>query len=282
MSEFCYVPPDSGAYLAAVLQMLQGEHREPLHEALENAECSFFVTGDFSHVRWNGVSTVVTFRVPITLFKAAELDEQEEKYLRGICQRVMPPDLGLDVTRVDVVPALASADPSLGETIKGIADRLHVSVAKFPLPPDVLAKARDMADAYLYLFAVENYLRVFIGRVAEEANCTLAMPKQVADSILKRKTEESKNAWMSVRGDSELYYVDFKDLGAIISNNWGLFKDLFPDQAWIVSKIDELGKCRNLVAHNSYLSDHDREVVRVDFESIVRQLNSQIGRPSQE
>lgn len=66
--------------------------------------------------------------------------------------------------------------------------------------------------------------------------------------------------------------MDFKELGDIIINNWGVFSIYFPDQAWIRTKIEEMGNCRNLIAHNSYVDDHDRDVIRLNFKGIMRQL----------
>ena len=78
---------------------------------------------------------------------------------------------------------------------------------------------------------------------------------------------------MSIRGGSDLFYLDFADIDDIIINNWELFKSYFPGQAWISSKITDLGNCRNLVAHNSNLGAHEKDVIRVNFNSIIRQLN---------
>jgi hypothetical protein len=95
----------------------------------------------------------------------------------------------------------------------------------------------------------------------------------VKKGIEVRKVAEAKNNWISIRGESDLFYLDFSDIGDLITNNWEIFKAYFPDQAWISSKINELGRCRNLVAHNSNLGSHEKDVIRVDFNSIIRQLN---------
>jgi hypothetical protein len=44
-----------------------------------------------------------------------------------------------------------------------------------------------------------------------------------------------------------------------------LFSPYVPDMSWIMSKISEFSKCRNLVAHNSYLENHEKDVVRVNY-----------------
>jgi len=94
----------------------------------------------------------------------------------------------------------------------------------------------------------------------------------IKETINGRKRNEEKNHWISVRGSSDLFYLDFIELSALIQNNWDLFKGYFPDQAWISSKLNELYGIRNLVAHNSYVGDHERAILQVTFRSIYKQL----------
>ncbi len=135
-----------------------------------------------------------------------------------------------------------------------------------------------MAEVYLFLYVVENYLRLFIEKVLTEKFGIayynyVVVPKSISNGIVVRKEQEKKNLWIGVRGNSDLFYIDFKDLGVLIQNNWDIFKIYFPDQAWISSKIDEMGNCRNLVAHNSVIGEHERDVIRINFRSIAKQLN---------
>lgn len=55
--------------------------------------------------------------------------------------------------------------------------------------------------------------------------------------------------------------------------NWESLKDYFPNQSWIQSKLEDLSRFRNMIAHNSYLDNNDFEVVRVYFNAIAKQLN---------
>lgn len=167
---------------------------------------------------------------------------------------------------------------TLEDDLQAIEQALHEVAANFTLPSDIMDKGHQMAEVYLYLYVVETYLRLFIEKVCiqthgDEYFDRLNVPNSIANGTSVRKKQEAKNQWMSIRGDSELFYLDFKDLGILIQNNWDLFKAYFPDQSWIASKIDELGNCRNLVAHNSFIGDHERDVIRVNFRSIVKQLN---------
>ncbi len=102
----------------------------------------------------------------------------------------------------------------------------------------------------------------------------MTITKNIKDTIAGRKRTEEKNRWVSIRGNSDLFYLDFIELSAIIQNNWEIFKCYFPDQAWISSKLSELYTIRNLVAHNSYVSKHEQSILQVNFRSIIMQLNN--------
>ena len=76
-----------------------------------------------------------------------------------------------------------------------------------------------------------------------------------------------------MRGESNLFYLDFKHLGDIIRNNWEIFEQKFPDQNWIIAKINELAKIRNLVAHNSLVGDDEIDILRTNTRSIMKQIS---------
>ena len=227
--------------------------------------------------------TTVTFQLPMDDFDKLDLEDVERfdrNVLISICDDIMPPDAGLDVMHVEFSPLLETVGETktLEDDLQEITEALQGVAADFALPSDIMNKGQQMAEVYLYLYAVENYLRLFIEKVCIQAHGDeyfdkLNVPNSIANVINARKKQEAKNQWMSMRGDSELFYLDFKDLGILIQNNWDLFKAYFPDQSWIASKIDELGNCRNLVAHNSSIGDHERDIIRVNFRSIVKQLN---------
>lgn len=146
------------------------------------------------------------------------------------------------------------------------------------LPDEVRKKGKEMTGVYYVLYCIENSLRIFIENKFKEKFGDkyfekIALPASIKKSIQIRKDQEAINAWLCIRGDSDLFYMDFKELGDLISNNWDTFKDSFPDQAWLKSKLDELGSCRNLVAHNSYVGEHERDVINVNYKSIIKQIS---------
>ena len=278
MSEFTYEVPDEKQFMSTVLLVLKKKSTK-LYQMLRSATCSINATSDFSRDRWNAMYTTVYFKVPPSEFEDIDLTRQDRQLLAEICDQVMPTEAGLDVMDVDVSPQLGNpATQSLQQEIEALSGDLDSHQADFNLPTDILSEGRQMAEVYFFLYAVENYLRLFIERVGQKAFGakyfdSLQISTSVSRSIATRKDAEAKNQWMSVRGQSPLFYLDFKDLGTVILNNWELFKGYFPDQAWISSKIDDLGSCRNLVAHNSRLGEHEKDVIRVTFKTIVRQLN---------
>lgn len=276
MSDYTHDIPNEALYLNAVLNELQQQGFVNLHKLLSGSKCSINDHGTFSRRRWNASWTTVSFEVPSASYKP--IAPEESVALKTICDKVMPPQAGLDVMQVQIRPSLYEDTNTLDADLHQAATTLQSATADFPLPNDILTKGTEMADVYLYLYAVENYLRLFIERVASEAHgqeffSKLKIPNGVKSKITVRKEAEAKNDWISVRGGSDLFYLDFKELGDVISNNWDLFTPYFPDQAWIIVKVNELASCRNLVAHNSYLEQHEKDIIKVDFTSIRKQLN---------
>ncbi len=279
MSDFTYKPPDSQIYMRAILLMATKQGYIALYERLKNARCSINGSTQFSQKRWDGFYTTVVFQVPMEEYTQPDFDDTEKKILLRFCNEAMPAVAGLDVMNVSMSPRLES-DPgskSLEEQLRDIIAETQNAVVG-DLPDDLIATGKRMSEAYLFLYAVENYLQCFIehqGAIAygEDYFSKLTIPNRVKVTLDSRRLQESKKAWMSVRGDSKLFYLDFKDLGDIIINNWEIFSGSFPSQSWITSKIDELGDCRNLVAHNSVVDEHEIDVIRTAFRSIVRQLN---------
>lgn len=100
------------------------------------------------------------------------------------------------------------------------------------------------------------------------------MQKVLQKELAQGKKEEKQNKWLPLRGDKDIYYLDFIDLAKLIQNNWEFFKTYFPSQGWISTKIDELYKVRGLIAHNSYAGDDEKDMVALYYKQIVKQIGS--------
>jgi hypothetical protein len=280
---FTYEIPDQEKYHQSLLVYLKKKGENDLYSLLRKAKCSISTSGRFSEKRWNARYTTVIFQIPLSDFE--RVDDVVSKSLISYCDLIMPTEAGFDVMNVEFTPLIDvdERETSLEDDLEDIKSSLQNIQAPFPLPDDLMGKGREMTEAYLYLYVVENYLRVFIEKIAEEKYGAdyfkkLTIPADVAKGIEKRKKQEAKNKWISIRGDKPLFYLDFKDLGTLILNNWELFKNYFPQQSWIDTKIDEMADCRNLVAHNSYIDKHERDIIRINFNSIIKQIGSALSK----
>ncbi|GAH75501.1 unnamed protein product, partial [marine sediment metagenome] len=148
----------------------------------------------------------------------------------------------------------------------------------FKFPSEFIDKGNEMSEIYYNIFIFENFLRTFIEKIAKDEFGTnfwkkLSVNKKINEKIKKRKDDEKNKKWISIRGDSDLFYTDLLDLKTIISNNWSLFRHLFPKEQWLTSKLEELYDLRNKVAHNSYLDLNEQQTVDTYITNIYSQLN---------
>ncbi len=129
----------------------------------------------------------------------------------------------------------------------------------------IRVQAVKMAAVYQAFFCFENSARELVEqRLKEnlgsdwwESGTNSAIRKRVAD----RRKKEEANRWHSPRGESEIAYADFGDLSLMITNNWPLFEDLFPDQDWVRTRLSDLELSRHVLAHNGVLNG--REITRI-------------------
>jgi len=274
LSCFTYSHPNEEKYYKALIAYLNGKKLTDLVSIIQGSKIEISSSQAFSKVRWNAYRAEVIFSVSED--KLGKIDSEMEHNLIAACDLLMPDEAGLDVMNVEFI--LNMDETCLVNDLHKISEHLSNVGKGSSLPNDMLAKAEEMSESYLYMFSIENYIRLFIHEVAIESYGEnyfnkLNISKSIEKSITLRKAQEIKNQWLSVRGDSELFYLDFKDLSDLITNNWSIFKDFFPDQAWISSKINELVNCRNLIAHNSYLGSHERDIIRVNFQGLIRQIS---------
>lgn len=278
-AKYTYEKPDDRAFHKTLVAYLEYKGEKPLAKLLSGAKCTIVTTSSFSYKRWNTYRAGVRFYVPVTKLK--KLPRRASQKLIPFCQEVMPAEAGYEIMEVEFSPLLESAESidtaveQVDETVDGLSREVMAAI----LPPDIMQKGKEMAALYVYLYAIENALRLFIEIVArnrykDQYIKKLAIPQSMRHKISVRKSEAATKKWLPSRGDSELFYLDFDDLGGIIQSNWGLFKDYFPKQNWIVGKIGELSDCRHLIAHNSYLEETQRNLVKVYYTSILLQLNS--------
>jgi hypothetical protein len=143
------------------------------------------------------------------------------------------------------------------------------------VPGSIREGSIQMQRWYRMLFVFENVLRDFLTtRFTEikgddwfEACATNPMKTKVKE----RKEREEKSQWHVGRNQQPLYYLDFGDLGNLIKNNWDVFKDFF-DQTWILSRIDEAEKTRNVIAHTNILSSEEGQRLELYLRDVLKQI----------
>lgn len=145
-----------------------------------------------------------------------------------------------------------------------------------PVSEAVRSGSIHMQRCYQYLFILENTIREFVSDVLNEKSgenwfeilASRDMKKKVED----RKTTEAKNQWHSGRNPHPLYYLDFGDLALFIQSHWNEFKDLLPSQAWAVSRLQDIEKTRNVIAHTNILSSEESTRLEIQVKDWIRQI----------
>jgi len=150
---------------------------------------------------------------------------------------------------------------------------------QFEIPIEFFIKGKEMTEAYYNLFIFENYFRSFIEILAKNEFGSkfwkkLIINKKIQEKIDERKLEERSKRWLSIRGDSAIFYTDLIELKTIISSNWDIFKEYFPKEVWIISKLEDLYDLRNKIAHNSYLNNDEQNTLKALITNIYSQLRS--------
>lgn len=145
------------------------------------------------------------------------------------------------------------------------------------LPDDIRLKGEQTAESYLYLYTIENALRLFIDTTLQTTMGNEYFAKAGNSDMRKlvagRKNSESQRKWVAVRGNKEIFYLDFDHLRLLMMNNWEYFQYSFPDKTWISVKMTELGECRNKIAHNTSLTEDEIQLVHLYFNQIIPCLN---------
>ncbi|GAB7015457.1 Swt1 family HEPN domain-containing protein [Methanogenium cariaci] len=271
---FTYDLPDSGAVFNTLKALLLSKNENKLYEIIINSDFNLASYEQYSRNhgggRWDAFAAIPTFALPVA--KMGEIDDQMKNRLKSYLNDIIPPGAGYDVTDVVISPKLVSGEGdsiSLEEDLAEITDNILDSTG-ISYPHDLYEKGKEMAEVYLYLYHIENTLRIFI---EEKGNGNLEYTSGLKRNIQKKKVNEENNKWKSFKAGSDIFYLDFVELADLISNNWTIFKDDFPDLDWIKTKIKEMAQCRNAIAHNGYIGDHEKDLLRLYYNSILRQIN---------
>ena len=284
MSDFTYeLPFSEDKFIKGIIFMLKKENDYDLASMLKGASVQVETNGySYYDGRWgrtDALATYVTFFVNPEYLDILDCEEHRNK-LEKICSNLIPPNVGFDIKGISFSMDL-SKDFELEDDLIADLERnvnsISYKVINDLLPEDIRIKGYQMAEAYIYLYSVENSLRLFIEKVAKEKYGEDYFQSLTITTAMKRTIQERvKNAneqkWLSVRG-TELFYLDFKDLGAVIDNNWDIFKNYFPNQSFILPKLNDMAECRNKIAHNSYVNEIERNLLKTYYNVILKQIS---------
>jgi hypothetical protein len=134
-----------------------------------------------------------------------------------------------------------------------------------------------MSSVFSAFFCIENAIRDLIAeRLLDRAGTDwwdIVVPAKIKAAVEKLKEKESSNRYHTQRSAALIGYTMFGNLGQIIISNWDHFSDLFPDQAWITSRFNDLEMSRNIIMHTGTLPQIEVERIQ----SIVRDWVRQVG-----
>jgi hypothetical protein len=209
------------------------------------------------------------------------LEKLEVQYDKDPHQFLEPSDDNLDsYTRGNVTylyqKGLVDLDPMIGLRYK---IRLNATGAEY-LKDRTIDNATVMSGEYEILFRLENRLRQFI-----EKNMRLRygsdwwnsghIPLKVKENVDKLLNDERSLGWQVSETDNDTEYLQFGQIGNIIFKNWkDCFEQIFYDQIKITSKLDELEKIRNSIAHTRMLSQEGSKRLEMYSQEIENIINS--------
>lgn len=143
--------------------------------------------------------------------------------------------------------------------------------------PRIIYEANKMSSVYTAFFCIENSVRELISERLSEIKglnwWNECVPEKIKSEVEKLIEKEKKNKYHTPRSTIKIGYTMFGNLASIITHNWDSFSDLFPDQAWIASRFNDLEMSRNIIMHTGTLPE--LEVDRI--QAIVRDWLRQVG-----
>jgi Swt1-like HEPN len=172
----------------------------------------------------------------------------------------------LDGLEADGVAIRASTDPRALQRLMPLED----------FSPTIRRASMKALPAYLAFFCLENSVRELVQeRLAENhgpewwVDCASS---PIKTKVTDRQQQEGAKRWHVRRGEHEIYYTDFGDLKNLIRNNWADFEDVFPDQNWVSTRLDELEASRNVIAHSNLLDDREMQRISLYLQDWSRQV----------
>jgi len=152
---------------------------------------------------------------------------------------------------------------------------------------NILKYSELMKISYGDLYVIENILRILIKKVGEDEGVDFTdeteyeekdkeKVRRINNKINYIKNKEKIEKLIPIRGDHYTFYIDFRSIIDIIELNYNLFKGYFPLEKITIGTLEKVYRCRNNIAHNSFLDKRNRDYVSSYLIELSRQLSSRL------
>lgn len=205
------------------------------------------------------------------VFDAASLPLPNKSRLRGELRSIKSVRKGKNEDTFSLTrDALKSFDEKFGDIfnreLPTVADVAGIDQTPF-LSPDEISAAQRMAELFVIIHCYENSARKLIQRTLEnklgENWWDIAANSTLKNNANQLKQKEQRHKWITPRGVSMLFYVDWGDLVGLIRKYEAEFEPVIGDLKFIELRMEELERYRNIIAHNGTLESKD------DYDQIV-------------
>ncbi|WP_292188059.1 Swt1 family HEPN domain-containing protein [Mesorhizobium sp.] len=143
----------------------------------------------------------------------------------------------------------------IGAASSGGAESLMMeSLAPFGV--QLRNRGLEMARLYAVLYCFENEIRDLVSETLGEKegpDWWGKIPSKIRQLAESRQKTALKDSWLEGDKSTILSFVEFGDLASIMIDKWSHFEPIVPSQHWLKTKMDELEKVRNFIAHNRML-----------------------------
>ncbi len=121
--------------------------------------------------------------------------------------------------------------------------------------------ARRMGRVYELLYCFENSVRELVETTLRDALgpeqwWQTGVPNTIRGKAESRRRDDERARWHGPRGESLLNFVDFTELGEIITERWADFEDFLGDKSWVEGYFDQMNRSRRAIGHTGELSEH--------------------------
>jgi hypothetical protein len=151
------------------------------------------------------------------------------------------------------------------------------SDAYYPqFPARLREEARKMAIHYEIFYCLENEMRQLISDRLFEASGAdwwdACVPQSVRDTA-RKNTEREAQQGVTPRSEMPIDYINFGELGQIMSANWSTFGDMLKNKLAVERILGQLNLLRGPIAHCKALADDEVDRLELSLRDWFRQLS---------